>query len=72
MKFDLTAANLALLEMIVLIWKISIDQNRKKSLYNHIKNDFVIEPYVHKIRNKRNRSIFARLRAGCLLSRPGN
>ena len=35
-------------------------------LYKSIKVDFYIEPYIFRIENKRNRSLLARLKAGCL------
>ena len=35
-NFDLIAAKLALHEMFILKWKISIDQNRKTSLYIYL------------------------------------
>ena len=60
----MTATKLALHEMFMLNWTISIDQNRL--LYNHIKYIFANESDVYKIRNKRNRSLFARFRVGCL------
>ena len=45
---------------------IELENVNRTYLYKQIKNDFATEPYVYKIRNKRNRSLFARLRAGYL------
>ena len=47
-------------------WKQSLLQNKKALLYKSIKFDFFTEPYIFRVHNKINRSLLARLRAGCL------
>ena len=44
---------------------MSINQNKKVSLYKSIKIDFYTEPYISIVKNKINRSLLSRLRAGC-------
>ena len=65
-QFDLVLAPTKLKDSSILKWTHSIINNKKASLYKEIKNNFITEPYVYRIHNKRNRSLILRLRAGCL------
>ena len=65
--FNLKLAEIKLKANLITNWyMILINQNQKALLYKSIKTEFYTELYVFKVRNKRNRSLLSRLRAGCL------
>ena len=65
-QFNLDLAYSTLHELFIHNWILFVSKNKKTSLYESIKCEFSTEPYVYRIYNKRNRSLLARLRAGCL------
>lgn len=66
LSFDIQDAKHKLMELNIIEWKISVNKNAKTGLYRQIKTEYSVEYYVNRIYNRRNRSLLARLRAGCL------
>lgn len=64
--FKIGVARQKLMEININLWRNAVISNAKTLLYREIKTSYNVEYYVHRTHNRRNRSLIARLRAGCL------